>query len=178
MDFNFKIEPNEEVCFNLYGGIAVGKFERNSSEFNFDLTTLDKKQTRYPEITYIEEGYNGIKNIRHFDVNCLAVLPISVAKKENLDYIDVYILLRLMQGHSAIQNMNSTLKDLCDSLHIFNFDKEILKSKKKKEFNNELKNRIYKAIITMKPFVDSFKDRCPDNHYEEFIKYYNSVIES
>lgn len=176
MDFNFKIEPDEEICFNLYGGIAVGKFESNSS-FNFDLTTLDKKQNKYSEITYVEESRKGIKNIRHMDVNCFNVLPISIIKKENLDYIDVFILLRLMQGYGSHQGMIFTLKDLRDVLHIFDFNEELLKSKKKKQFNNKLKNRIYKAIITMKPFVDNIRDRFPDDRYEEFMKYYNSAIE-
>ena len=168
MDFNFKIEPNEEVYFCLYGGVGVGKL----TSFNFDLTVLDKKQNKYPQITYTNKGYESTVPIGYF-----TMLPINAIKKENLDYIDVYILLHLMQGYCSQQGMIFTLRELCSSLHIFNFNDEILKSKKKKQFNDKLKDKVYKAIVTMKPFADNIRDRFPDDRYEEFMKYYNSAIE-
>ena len=172
MNFNFKIKAGEDVYFVYHNRLQVGRI---TSDFNFDLSVWDANQWHRTTVSFDIYDSNT-KNIvnRDFVINPIYLIPASEVKKENLDYIDVYILWYAMYWYLQRSGITDVVDLLVDNLNILDFQKSVMRSKNKREFDNKLKDKLCDMIIRMKPFAEKFSREVD---LQEYLKCYNSIMD-
>lgn len=173
MDFDFKIKAGEDVYFIYYNKLRVGRI---TSDFNFDLSVWDVNQYHRTIVSFnnYDDNTKKITN-RDYTINPIYLIPSSIVKEENLDYIDVYILWYTMYWYiQRNYSIGDVLDLLADNLKILNFQKSIMQSKKKREFDENLKDKLCNAIVRIKPFAEHFSS---EFDLQQYLKYYNSIMD-
>lgn len=172
MNFDFKIKAGEDVYFVYHNKLQVGRI---TSDFNFDLSAWDANQWHRTTVSFDIYDSNT-KNIvnRDFVINPIYLIPASEIEKENLDYIDVYILWYTMYWYLQRNGIGDVLDLLADNLKILDFQKSVMRSKNKREFDNKLKEKFCDAIVRIKPFAEKFSREVD---LQEYLKCYNSIMD-